>query len=231
MKNDEYTAKILDKIKRNKIIAVLIVLGIIVVSLGNFTDAINKVIKFVDLIRKSSEQKNVELFEIIEKYSINANVRKGLSTGDIVLTPLGLFKNPKAKSNREFLLCRFTNTSDRKKTMAALTRKDHRTGGVEWCALVDLKLGYTPVINVLMMDQGLWGGKLLRHNPHYKEIVARRATHPKALSRASLESGETKYGYIASRDKDGRWPHRTTFEVIDVADKVIGETSIFIIYE
>jgi hypothetical protein len=65
--------KVLQKIKGNKILVAIILVGIIVIGLGDFSDAINKI---QGLFGKSKQNENNEMMELINKLKIDIEKMK-----------------------------------------------------------------------------------------------------------------------------------------------------------
>lgn len=201
-------------LKNNKIIASLMVFGAIVIGIGSFTDSLSKIEVFYKNLKTSNDPKYIELIENVSNYVIDAEIKRVEYSGDIVITPIVLFKDSRNRSDGTpsdftYLLCRFTNTGSRVLTVGALMEKDEG-----YYRLDDPMFGYRPVLTTLAQWQGWYRGmplELLNQNGGSMEY-------------ASLEGGATKYGYINSLGK--AWPERISFQVFDVTDEIFGEVTL-----
>jgi hypothetical protein len=218
----------LGKIRRNRIGSILIVLGIVVISIASFTNAIDAISNFIDKFKRVNDPTSSELIEQMAKYIVKGSVKRGQYSGQIVITPIGLFSNPKpyeaynaeTQSRKIYLLCRFTNISDRPITLGGVEQKSGMR--VE---LADLGLGYQPVMISLSQTQS-WIGGNYKTKEQLEEMKDRPIKYEDLIDLATLKAGETKYAYLDNLGST--WPQVLQLEVTDATDSKVGECEIMI---
>ena len=217
----------LKRIKNNKLIACVIVVGMVVITVGNLTDAFTKITEFYLRLGTSGEPENVELIENISQYVINGSVDRVNYSGDVIITPVGLFRDPRRRADGSatgytFLLCRFTNTGDKPITIGAIVSESKRRYRLD-----DPGFGYRPVATSMAQWQGFFRGRPISpmEIEKIKERLERRKKSSPRVSISKFENatlliGETKYGYVNSLGHD--WPSEITLSIIDLTDRDVG---------
>ncbi|WP_422105062.1 hypothetical protein [Winogradskyella sp.] len=218
---DTRVDKMLKRLKNNKILASIILFSVIIIAIGSLTDATGKIADFYNRLITSGEPKYQELIDNVSQYVIEGSLQRVNFTGDVIITPVGLFSDPGnladgSPTGYTYLLCRITNKSSSPVTIGAVLDENET-----WYRLDDPSFGYRPVATSLVQFQ-MW----FRGNPiKRKELNDNRSSyHDSFIQSSTIEPGHTKYGFINSLGR--AWPKEVTFSIVDVTDFIVGSARI-----
>lgn len=221
MTEDTRVDKTVNRLKNHKLLATVIVIGLAVIAVGSFTDALGKIGDFVARFRTSGDPLIEELIKNVSDYVVDARIERVDFSGDVVITPVGLFRDPPNTlvdgfpSDYTYLLCRFTNTSEQPVTIGAVVDGDN-----DYYILDDPNFGYRPIVTTLMQFQMWFRGEPVERTQLKKE---ESRIPDNFIDAATLEPRKTKYGYITNPHE---WPEEITFTVIDVTDTTAGTVTL-----